>query len=453
MVCYVKKGFILILIIFLQVFFGQCGFAEEVLQNKMNFSEAVKYSLENNNNIRAMRNHLSSTEREIGIARSGLMPKVRVIEGFTVTNNPIESFALKLNQTRATPGDLTFGTLDFPGATTNFLTSGIIEQPLLDRKAMIAIKMAKKEYSANGYTYLRKQEELVSQVAQAYLGVVMAQGLQEVAEKGLKDAESNSVFAEEKYKKNKGDYPDILRIKTDVEEHKENLISAKRKLGIAKRNLGLVLGIQDSVEISSAIPNIKLQDINYYKDFAVYRNDVKATEIRVQNAKNNVQYEQADWYPTLNAIASYNFYNQSYPFGGQGNNYMAGAVFKWEAFDGNKRKYEILKAKDREAEEKEYLAGLKKTVDFKIYEAYTSVEELQENLKIAIEAKKLAEEGAVLIAKRWQKALDPIEALMGALDAVDLARTNLVKCQNDLTLALVSLTYESGIIAQEFDLR
>lgn len=455
-----KKIFIVLSIIFLtsqtfcgQTFFKQHAFADEVLDNKIDFAAAIKYSLEHNNNIRAMRNGLSATERDIGIARSDIMPKIRFNENFTATNNPIEAFSLKLNQTRAVPKDLAFGTLDFPGAVTNFLTAGIVEQTIYNRKSMIAIKMAKKEYSANGYIYLRKQEELVNQVAQAYLNVSTDQEFIKIAEQAIKDAKEHLNIAEDRYKRKLGLMSDVLRAKTAVENTEQKLISAQRNLKVAKRNLGLQLGLETSVEISDTIPDIKLQDINYYKDFSVYRNDIKATEINVENAKNNIKSAQAGWFPTLNAIASYNAYNSNFPFGAQGSNYIAGAFFKWDVFDGNKRKYEILKAKDKEAEAEEYLEGLKKAVDFKVYEVYSNVEEHKKNLEITIAALKTAEEDAKLVEKRWQEDALPFVALIDAQTNLDTARTNLVKNQFDLKEDLINLGYESGIIYQELNLK
>lgn len=448
-----KKWFIFLLILlFTLAFLGQVAFADEILENKMDFSAAVKYSLEHNNNIRAMRKNLSASEKDIGIERSLLMPKVRLLEGFTATSNPTDALALKLNQSRTVANDLSLGTLNYPGTVTNFLTSGLIEQPLYNRKASIAIKMAKKEYSANGYTYLRRQEELVNQVAQAYLIVSADKELIKMIELTIKDANENLLLAEERLKGGKGLPSDALRAKAFLDEAQQRLISAQRSLNVAKRKLGLLLGLEEEVEISSAVPDIQLQEINYYKNFSIYRNDIKATELRVQNAKNNIQSAQADWFPTLNALASYSFYNQAYPFGGEGQNYTAGAVFRWDAFDGNKRKYEILKAKDKEIEAKEYLTWLRKTVAFQVYETYSNVEEHQKNLELAKEVLKAAEQDRALVFKRWKTSDLPYVSMVDAQANLDRARINIVNISRDLKEDLILLSYESGIIYQELAL-
>ena len=174
--------------VFGQNILGQSISTDEFLPNKMDLSSAIKYSLEHNNSIRAMRRNLSATERDIGISRSTMLPKLTFREDFTSTNNPTDALAYKLNQARATSADLAIDTLNHPNSVPNFLTSGTLKQTLLDKKSMILIKMAKKEYSANGYAYLRAQEELVHKVAQAYLRVNADEELIKVTEQAINDA-------------------------------------------------------------------------------------------------------------------------------------------------------------------------------------------------------------------------------------------------------------------------
>jgi outer membrane protein TolC len=420
-------------------------------QEKLNFIDAIKCALQNNNELNAMKSALSANEREIGIAKSNLMPKIRANEDFVSTNNPAQVFALKLNQTRLTSSDFAGAPSSFnnPGNITNFLTAVTLDQSVYNRKSNIALAMAKKEYSAQGYTYLRKQEELVNKVAQTYLMVNTAQEFVKVTSQGVADAKEHLRIAQIRYKNELGLYSDILRAQTAVTEAEQRYISAGKNLNIAKRALGLLVGKAESVEVSDSVPGFTLRNIDYYNGTAPCRNDIKAMEINVENSKNNIKLANADIFPTLNAVASYNLYQNNFPFGAEGNNYIAGAFLNWSAFDGNKRKYEVLKAKDKETEAKEYLEGLKKVVSFKVYESYENVEEANKNLELAISALKAAEEGTRLVQKRWESSLSPFVDLMDAQTNLDRARANVIKSNNDLKSALINLSFESGIITKE----
>lgn len=423
-----------------------------VLHKQMDFFSAIKYSLENNNNLRALCRGLSATERDIGIARSDMLPHFRFNENFLATNSPVDALGIKLNQARVDHPDLALATLNYPGANINFLTSGFLEQRILDVKDIMEIKIAKKNYSANAYMFLRKQEELTNEVAQAYLKVMEAQELIDTTEKSISEEKEYVSIAKQRLEKKTGFPSDPLRAQTIVDEDEEKLVSLKRSLNVSRRNLGLLLGLEEEIYTTNSVPEIKLQPQDYYKAVSVYRNDIKALELKVESAKKGIKAAQSEWLPTLNAFASYNFYDQHYPFGGQGNNYVTGANFRWDILDGNKRRYDILKAKDKEAEAEEYLIWLRKNVDFKVYESYLKVEEYKDKYEISVLVLQHSEDDTKKVKKRWTNSQLPFVSLIDAQINLESARLDAIKYKYDLKKAIINLTYESGIISQELGL-
>lgn len=443
--------------IFLIIFsIGTKGFAEDKsVQNKvLDFNEAIVIALENNSEINAMKAALSASEKDIGISRSYLLPRITVGEEFVTTNNPSQVFALKLNQKRFTSADLAGAPSSFnsPGNITNFMTFGLIEIPVFNKASYVGLKMVKTQYSANGYVYMRKQEDLIKNVAKNYLQIGNAQEYIKVAQQGLKEAKEHLRIAEIRYKSELGLYSDVLRAKTEVSEAEQRLVSANKNFSVAKRSLGFLLGTKESVEISNVTPILDFKVIDYYKECMSQRNDLKALEINVQNAKNGIRLAQADWFPTLNLNASYNLYQNNYPFGAEGNNYIAGAFLHWVAFDGMKRNYATKKAKDNLQEADFYLESLKNAIDFKVFESFISVQEANKNFELAQIALKTAEEGNRLVTKRWQASLSPFVDVLESQTNLDRARANFVKTNNDLKSQLISLYYESGVLKQELQL-
>lgn len=435
---------------------GTNAFAENIniQEHSLDFKEAIVIALENNQELMGMKAALSASEKDIGISRSYLLPKIRVGEDFVTTNNPAQVFALKLNQTRLTSADFSGAPASFnsPGNITNFLTYGLIEIPVFNKQSLVALKMAKTQYSANGYVYMRKQEELIKNVAQNYLQIGTAQEYVKAAQQGLKDANEHLRIANIRYKSELGLYSDVLRAKTEVSEAEQRLISAQKNLNVAKRSLGFLLGTKKSIEISNVTPVLDLKTIDYYKSYMPQRNDLKALEINVENAKNGVRLTQADWFPSLNLNASYNLYNNSYPFGAEGNNYIAGAFLRWDLFDGAKRNYASRKAKDQVREVEFYTESLKNAIDFKVFEAFASVQEANKNFELAQITLQWAEEGNRLITKRWQASLSPFVDVLDSQTNLDRARANLVKSNNDLKAQLITLYFESGVLREELKL-
>ena len=451
-----KKNFILSLILMLLIstkVFAE-GVNADVSQRPIDFKEAIVVALENNQELMGMKEALSASEKDIGISRSYLIPKIRVGEDFVTTNNPAQVFALKLNQTRLSSADFAGapGTFNSPGNITNFLTYGLIEIPVFNKPSLVALKMAKVQYSANAYVYMRKQEELIKNVAQNYLQIGTAQEYIKVAQQGLKEANEHLRIANVRYRSELGLYSDVLRAKTEVSEAEQRLVTANKNLSVAKRSLGFLLGTKQSIEISNVTPVLDLKAVDYYKSYMPQRSDLRALEINVENAKNGVRLAQADWFPTLNLNASYNLYNNSYPFGAEGNNYIAGAFFHWDAFDGMKRNYETGKARNKVKEAGFYLESLKNAIDFKVFEAFAGVQESNKNYELAQIALTSAEEGNRLVTKRWQASLSPFVDVLDSQTNLDRARANLVKSNNDLKAQLITLYFESGVLKQELAL-
>ena len=417
----------------------------------LSMKEAINCALQNNNELKALRNSLSAQQREIGIAKSNLMPKVRFDEVFTSTNNPAQDFALRINQRRFTSGDLANapGSFNKPDTINNFLTAVTLEQPIYVRKSFVGLDMAKKEYSAQAFDFFRKQEEIAFNVSKTYLSAMTAQEYINVAQKAVVDSKEHLRIAQVRFKTGLGLYSDVLRASTAVTESEQNLVSAGKNLSLAKRALGLLLGIRASVEINSLTPQLCIKNIDYANTAIASRNDVKSLEAKVENAKNNVKFADADYYPTVSSFGSYQLYDNRAPFAAEGHNFIAGAAVKWEVFDGLKTKNTKLQAKDRVAEAQEYLEGFKNQIAYKIYESCQNIEEAQKNLELSTSALKTAEEGKRLVLKRWENSLSPMVDMLDAQINLDKARADVVKTTNDYKVALLSLSFESGILFKD----
>lgn len=445
-----KKVLLAILII---LFFNGKVFSEDFVTKAsvtkgLDFRDAILIALENNHEIKAMRKHLSAFEKDVGIARSYLMPRILFLEGFISTNDPALFSVLKSNQARFDLSDVP--STNHPQSIANFLTSGLIFMPIFNKKTFVGIKMAKKQYSANTYAYLRKQEEIIKNVAQAYLAIGTTQEYIQIFTQSLEHAKVHLKVAEEHHKNTKeGVHPTVLEAKTQVFEAEQKLNFAQKKLIVAQKGLGLLLASPNPVEISTSTPPLEVNVFDYYKAYAMHRSDISAMEINVENAKNKIKFEQADWYPSLNAIGLYNFWDSNYPFGATGNDYIAGVFLLWQPFDGTKRIHEISKAKIQSQEINEYLAGLRDLVNFKVFEAYSNTEDLQKRFELAQLRVKSATEAELLITKKWENKLVPFVNILVAKTEMDDATENFVKVSGDLRAEIINLYYESGTIRDD----
>ncbi|NWF52394.1 MAG: TolC family protein [Nitrospirae bacterium] len=418
-------------------------------EKQVSLSDAIRIAMENNHEIKALRNSLSAQKEDIGVARSFLLPKITFEERYMRTNNPPYSFTAKLNQERFSQTDFEIASLNNPRPINDFQTSISFEQPLFVRKANIGLDMSKTEFSAKTEEFIRKKEEIALRVVQTYMAVHTAKEYVSVSEKAVDDAKEHLRIAELRYKAGLGLYSDTLRASTAVTDAEQRLVSAQKNLNIAKRALGLLLGMTESVDSDNESPEFTVMSADYYTNASLARKDIKSLELRYENAQNSIKLAESGYFPTIGIGGSYQLNDHRRPFGSEGDSWQLTAFLRWELFDGTKREHERSKAKYKASETEEYLNGLKKAVAYKVYEAYLGVHEAKKNVELSKNALKTAEEGKRLVKIRYENALSPIVDLMNAQVSLDHARANLVAKENEYRIAIANLSYESGTILKD----
>jgi outer membrane protein len=418
-------------------------------EKQLSLKDAIHTALENNHEIRAFKNSLYAQKDEIGIARSALLPKINIEEEFTRTDNPTSVFSIKLNQERFSQSDFQISSLNNPSPINNFQTSLSFEQPVFEMKANLGLKTAKNEFLAKNEEFIRKKEEIAFKVIQTYVTVQTAKEYVRVAEKAIEEAKEHLRIANSRYKSGLGLYSDTLRASTAVTEEEQRLVSATKDLNVAKRALGLLLGMSESIDTTAEFPEIPVRDISYYMDKSSSRKDIESMKLGYENAKNNVRVAESGYLPTIGIGGSYQLDDHNAPFGAEGNSWNIMAFLRWNLFDGTRREYERAKAKYEAAQMEEGLSGLKKAVSFTVYEAYLEVEESRKNIELAEAALKTAEEGRRLVELRYKGSLSPLVDLLDAQVNLDQSRANLVARKNEYEVAVARLNFESGTILQD----
>jgi outer membrane protein len=435
-------------LISISIFSGKNAAADEILS----LHEALEKALQDNHQIIAFHNSLASQREDIGIARSSLMPKLTVEERFMRTNNPTYVFMSKLNQGRFTAQDFDVAALNDPSPESDFQTSFSVFQPLLAMQASIGIDMSETAYAAKKEEYLRKQEEIILQVAQNYFMAQMAEEYIHVAEKGVDDAKEHLRIAKVSFNNGLGLYADTLRASTAVTEAEQKLVSARKNLKIAQRSLGMLLGLEESVATSQDNFSIPLHDLEFYTSRTRERRDIQSMQHHFENARNNLRMNQAAFVPTLGVGSSYQLNDKDIPFGSDGESWQVFALFSWELFDGTKRHHEKQKARYLIEETREQLERLMDGAAFQVFESFLSVEEAQKNAELAIASLATAEEGQRLVRLRYENSLSPLVDLLDAQVSLDQARADVIVRKKEEQLATLKLCFESGILFQELGL-
>ncbi len=420
----------------------------------LTIKEALELAMTGNPEIRAMDKSLSAVRQDIGIAGSYLLPKINFEERFMRTNTPAYAFSFKMNQERFAASDLQGApdTFNNPSPISDFQTTLSFEQPLFAPKAYIGLDMAKKEVSAKEKEFGRKKEDVALKVFKTYLGIGTAKAYVSAAEKGIEDTKAHLAIAEFRYKEGTGIYSDLLRAQVALSMAEERHVSAKKNHEVAKRALGLLLGLSESVDVVPEKYEIEIKDIDHYYGSSGSRKDLKAMESRVKNAGNMLRLADAGYLPVFGIGAAYQMNDHKKPLGSEGESWQMMAFLRWEIFDGTKREHERKKAGYKIEEAGEYLSAMKKEIAFNIYDAYLGVGEARDSLKLARAALISAEEGLRIVNVRYENSLSSMIELLDMQTGLDASRAGVVDKESAYQSAAANLWFQSGTIIKELGL-
>jgi outer membrane protein len=415
-------------------------------EQKITLGEAIRIALENNYEIRAFRNSVSAQNERVGVARSYLLPRLFLEERAARTNNPPTAFMMKLNQQRFTQSDFALDSLNNPRPISDYQTMFSFEQPLFAMRPYLDFRLSKLEYSAKTEELRRKAEEITFKVVQTFLRVQTARGYLGVSEKAVEDAREHLRIAESRYRNGLGLYSDLLRSKTALTEAEQKLVSSRRETTVAKRWLAFALGKSSPLDSSDEPVDLPFRELDYYTSASLSRKDIAALKTRHESAKTNIKRAESMYLPSIGVGGSYQLNDHSKVFGSEGDSWQIMAYLRWNLFDGLQRESERKKAQHQEAETKEQLNSLTHFVSVKVQEAYLSVEETAKNAELALDALKTAEEGKRLVKERYENSLSPMVDLLDVQLNVNRARADAIARKNEHTLAIATLSYESGTI-------
>ncbi|MCX8070456.1 MAG: TolC family protein, partial [Thermodesulfovibrionales bacterium] len=394
----------------------------EAVERKLTLVEAIQIALNQNHEIRAFDKSILSATADVSISKSYLLPKITFEERFMRTNNPTYSFMAKLNQSRFMESDFYVPSLNNPNAINDFQSAVFFEQPLFVQKAYLGIDISKRELDAKKSDIKRKKEAIILKVLQAYAILSTSKEYFSSSQKTIEEAREHLRIAELRYKNNVGLFSDTLRAQTSLKEAEQNNLKAMKNINLAKRSLGLLLGLSDSVDIVDADLPLALHPYEYYEKHSTERADLISMKLKVENAKKNISLAESEYYPIIALGGTYQLNDHRIPFGSEGSSWQIAAFLRWNIFDGTKRENERAKAKYMAQEAIEHLEGMKKGIAYKVYEAYQNYEEAKKSYDIALKALETAEEGMRLVRVRYENSLSPIVDLLSAQTSLDYAR-------------------------------
>ena len=335
------------------------------------------------------------------------LPQVSLSYTAMVTNNPLNAFGVKLQQSKISQNDFNPALLNNPTATSDYMTRLDVMQPIVNLDRTWQRKAALKQTELYQFKTQRIKEYITYQVQQAYLQLQMGYQVKMVAEEALQTVTAIHKFTGDRYAQGLLQKSDLLNVEVQIKATETSIAEAVSNIATASDYLSMLMNVASgtiyTVNAPTAISNVDATD-----SLNTSRADFKAMQTAIQSYDLMIESSKKSYLPRLNAFANYQL-NDKKVLGFGANAYLAGLQLSWDIFKGNQTKNKI------------------------------STQVLERN-KIAAELSKQKDESNLELQKTKRQLNDAKYKMQQQAAAVQLAEEALRILQNRYTQGLVNTT-------------
>lgn len=454
-----KKQLILLLII------------NSVFANQINFEDALKKTLSNNNELKAKKLNIETSKANLQNAKGYELGALTFTENIVKTNNPLNVFGMKLMSREATFEDFGFSQfnpalmttssgqqtllntqpsdLNRPEAHTNFETKITYELPIFSGfKLKNAKTMSELQIKANEAKYKFDEKQLSLEVLKAYNGAVASKYFIEATKKAKETTNSFVYLASEMFKEGFATKIDIQQAEVYDMKINSNMIEAKNQYSLAIAYLKFLTNDNQITDVTDFknITSSKLEDMKALQDSAILnRDDLKWMEQNTKTMEIKVESEKSGNYPMIGTHLEYG-YNDNKLDNLRGNKdyYTLAVGLEYKIFDGFTTSSNIEKAKLEYAKTRHYLEYMKDRLKLNVEKAYLTQQAKVSILEEKIKAQALAANILEKSKEMYQNQLMTMSDLLLQSANEQKSRAEIIMAKYELTLASAELQLSIG---------
>lgn len=362
-------------------------------------------------------------------SRVPLMPKITFTESADRGNDPVYVFGSRLRQQNFTLEDFALNRLNTPTPISNFSSRFSGQWSLFDGlQSWYGVSRAKYMKQAAEQQLDRSDQELVYQAVQAYYGTLLAERQVEVAKAGLATADAIEASSRARVESGMVVESDLLSAEVATAARKKELISAQNALSLARTELALAIGMtsdslpepQETLADRSFSP-APLADLE--TEALDKRPDLKRMESERSAQAKNISMAKGAFAPRLNVFGSWETDSPSPGWNG-GNNWIAGAEFQFDLFDGDSKRANLAMQKAMQEKATAMRDSFRDQIRLQVRKAYYNYDAARQQVDVARSAVAEADESLRINQNRYDGGLATISDLLRVQEANQRAKVD-----------------------------
>ena len=426
--------------------------AAAAAQTSLSLQQAVSMALEKNPQRKMAVADQRAAAAGVQEARSGLLPRLGFTESATRGNDPVYVFGTRLRQQRFTSANFALNALNTPTPIGNFSSRFSGNWSLFDsfsnwRKVARAQDLSQ----AAGHQLERADQETIFRVVQAYLGLLLAQKQQDVAEQSVKTAQSILDRSRARYESGVVVQSDLLSAQVRLAGRQEELIRARNNAAFAAAQLDTAMGVppEEQFQPSQALnqgtlPQPALADLE--KQALASRPDLKQIEAEQMAQEKSVSIAKSAFGPKLNAFGGWETDSATLSQV-QGNNWVAGVELQLDLFQGGAKKAQLTREKALLERIAAAHQAASDQVRLEVRRAWYDFDSARQQVGVAQAAVGQAEESTRINQNRYDAGITTITDLLTIEEARRRAQTDYWEAVYRLRASYANLELATGTLS------
>ena len=420
-------------------------------QDHMNLQQSIDIALEQSLILQTAKEEIVSSTARKDEAFTGFLPKFSTSYDYTRLNKnpwfPIIGLEPLLPYTQ-----LPAGTKD------NFTWAFEVRQPIFAGGAILeSYKASSLGVDAANYEEQARRLDVVQQVKIAYYNVLKAEHILEVAKQAVEQLKAHRKTVKDFFDQEMVPRNDLLYVEVELANSNKILMKVENGVEMAKAQFNTVLRryINTPVELEDVVMMKPFESSldECLKTAEERRPEIKAAELKEQQAGHMVEIARSEYYPTVSALGHFERFGDDPSLKGSDfkdkESWYVGAEANWNFWEWGKTGNRVQAGKAMRNEAGYALSMLKDQIRLEVKNAYLDLMDAGKQVEVARKAMEQAEENYRITVEHYREQLGTNTDVIDAQTLLTKTRIDYVNDQGDYNISYTRLERTLGIIVIE----
>jgi TolC family type I secretion outer membrane protein len=402
--------------------------------NALTLNQAYRAALEHNEQLHVSRERQKQAEQNVTIAKSRLYPELSVT-----------AETRRQKELSQSPGP------GVPPSTFQPEENYQYQLELRHRlyhggKTWFGWSLRSQEAQVQSFRHYRRRQEILFEVARRYYDVLLARRNYEIAKNTLARSRNQLERMQGRLDVGEGTRTNLLRTEVTVSRSKQELRSARNDLDVAKRQLGLSVGLDsaprtvEEVTMDGFDENL---DIHLERAFE-NRWDLRQARASLRAARERVKWERADYFPSLDLVSQYSDADKP-RFSDETENWNVRLVGSYPLFSGWRESAEVDQALSQYDAMTAEVERLRKEIRVSIRSVYEDVKTQRDVIQTAKDEVESARQNYERVSAEFEEGLVSAVDVDDALRALQESEGRLARARYNYQLGILRLRLATGV--------